>query len=79
MNPYTKGAVFILRLSALGLIVISLILLYPNLLAKLAHKKLEGTSVGLFFIIKLLTLLGGSWLLINARKIAKNWTDDLDG
>ncbi len=75
MNPYTKGALFVIRLIAFGLIVLSAVYLGSYLFYWMAHKKIAD---GIFLrFLKSLPLIFGLVLLLKARAIAEKLTEDL--
>lgn len=75
MNPYRKAAASIIRLIALGLIVVPLILVGLDFFATKAHQAEPGrlssfVKIGLFIL--------GFILLITSGKIARKLTEDIE-
>lgn len=76
MSPYTRGALFLIRLIASGLIVLGITLLGSYFFFMVSGKKAEGGALG--FILKLLPLLAGALLWIKSHAIAQKLTEDFD-
>jgi hypothetical protein len=76
MNPYTKAALFLIRLIAFGCIMTSLLLLGSYIFyLKTGRHPADGV---LSLILKTLPLIIGVVLLVKGYAIAKKLTEDLD-
>lgn len=76
MNPYTKAALFLIRLIAFGCILCSLLLLASYAFYLNADKKPDD---GMFSLaLKTLPLLIGFVLLLKSSAIAKKLTEDFE-
>ncbi len=76
MSPYTRGALFLIRLIAFGLIVLGFTLLGSYFFYIVSGKKSEGGTID--FLLKLLPLLAGALLFIKSQAIAQKLTENLD-
>jgi hypothetical protein len=76
MNPYTKAAVFLIRLIAFGCILCSLLLLGSNLFLLMTGKKSEDGMLSM--ALKSLPFIVGLLLLIKSYAIARKLTEDFD-
>lgn len=76
MSPYTKGALFLIRLVAFGLILFSAVLLSSYLFYLVTKKKPEGGTLA--FALKGLPLIIGVVLWAKGHKLARKLTEDLD-
>ena len=76
MNPYWRGAQFLIRLSAGGLIMWSLIEIGLRVFAKI----LRRTYVGGFWswFVMVVPLLVGLVLMFKSRGLARKLTEDFD-
>jgi hypothetical protein len=76
MNPYTKAALFLIRLIAFGCIMTSLLLLGSYVFYLKGDRHPEGGVLSL--IVKTLPLIIGAVLLVKSYAIAKKLTQDFD-
>jgi hypothetical protein len=76
MNPYTKAALFLIRMIAFGCILCSLLLLASYVFYLRAEKKPDDGVISL--ILKTLPLLVGFVLLCKSGAIAKKLTEQFD-
>jgi hypothetical protein len=75
MNPYTKAVLSVLRLAALGLIVLGPCLCAGDLFLYLRHRPTAGPWR---LALKGLPTLGGVALYWKARCLAERWTKDME-
>jgi len=76
MNPYTKAALFLIRLVAFGFILFSLLQLSTYLFYFFGEKKPAGSALSI--LLKTLPLVIGLVLLLKSYKIARKLTEDFD-
>ena len=75
MNPYTKGALFIIRMVAFGFILLGALPLGADYFVSRQHKPGDG----IFWIaLEILSVLAGLVLLGKSGAIAKKLTEDFD-
>ena len=75
MNPYTKAALFIIRLIAFSFILFGLLPLGADYFARRQNKPTGST---LWFMLEILSLLLGIVLLFKSGAIAKKLTEEFD-
>mgnify|MGYP006326496857 CR=1 FL=1 len=75
MNPYTKAALFIVRLVAFAFVLFGALPLGLDYFARRQHKPAAGT---LWLFLEIFSLLLGVVLLIKSREIAKKLTENFD-
>ena len=75
MNPYTKAALFIIRLVAFAFILFGALSLGADYFASRQDKPNPGT---LWLFLEIFSVLLGIVLLIKSRELAKKFTDDLE-
>ena len=75
MNPYTKAALFIIRLIAFAFILFGALQLGADYFAHRQHKPSSST---LWLFLEIFSLLLGFVLLFKSREIAKKLTKDFD-
>ena len=75
MNPYTKAALFIIRLIAFAFILFGALPLSADYFAR-RHNKPSGSTLWLF--LEIFSLLLGFVLLFKSGAIAKKLTKDFD-
>lgn len=75
MNPYTKAALFIIRLIAFAFILFGALQLGADYFASRQNKPSAGT---LWLFLKVFSLLLGFVLLFKSSAIAKKLTEDFD-
>ena len=75
MSPYTKGALFLIRLAGTGFMVISMALLWSDVLLFLTHRPITSPAV---LILKGLPFVLGSVICWKSYPMAKSLTRDLD-
>lgn len=76
MNPYTRAALFLIRLIAFGFILTGALLLGAYFFSLKAGKHPEGGIISLS--LKTLPLLVGLVLLFKSYAIARKLTEDFD-
>lgn len=76
MNPYWRGAQFLIRLTAAGLIMWSAIEIGLRVFAKLLHRAYTGGFWS--WIIMVVPLLAGLVLMFKSRSLARKLTEDFD-
>jgi len=76
MNPYTKAALFVIRMIAFGCILCSLLLLASYVFYLKTEKRPDVGTLSI--ILKSLPLLFGFVLLFKSSAIAKKLTEDFD-
>ena len=76
MNPYFRGAQFVIRLTAGGLIMWSVIEIGLFVFARILHR----TNAGGFWswCVMVVPLLTGFVLLVKSRSLARKLTEDFD-
>ncbi len=75
MNPYRKAMTFVIRLIALGFILLPLILFGLDFFAAKAH---QAAPTGFATAIKICLVVFGVVLFFASSTIARNLTKDLD-
>ena len=75
MNPYTKAALFIIRMVAFAFVLFGALPLGADYFARRQHKPAAGT---LWLFLEIFSLLLGVVLLIKSREIAKKLTENFD-
>ena len=75
MNPYTKAVLFVLRMVAVGLIVVGALLYEGDAFLYMNHRPISSRWV---LALKGLPILAGVVLSWKARGLAEHWTKDLD-
>jgi hypothetical protein len=75
ISPYAKAALFVLRLAACGLIILSLGLCAGDLYLYLSHRPFSGPGL---LALKAAPALAGAALCWKARPMAIHLTKDLD-
>jgi hypothetical protein len=75
MNPYTKAVLFVLRLVAIGLIIVGVLLCGGDFYL---FEKNRPVSAWWMLALKGLPILAGVVLSWKARGLAERWTEDLD-
>lgn len=76
MNPYARGAQFLIRLAAGGLIMWSLIEIGFYAFAKILHRTYAGGFWSWFVMV--VPLLAGLVLMFKSRSLARKLTEDFD-
>ena len=76
MNPYWRGAQFLIRLAAAGLIMWSVIEIGLRTFAKILHRAYTGGFWSWFVMV--VPLLVGLVLMIKSRSLARKLTEDFD-
>ena len=76
MSPYTKGALFVIRLMAFGLIILGATLAGSSFFYVVARKSAHDSAGG--WALKILPLLGGFVLWLKSGAIARKLTEGLD-
>jgi hypothetical protein len=75
VSPYTKAALFAIRLIAAGLVILSLCLYSTDLFLLLSHRPL---NFGAAFILKGFPIVAGLVLYAKSAAMAERFTRDLD-
>ena len=75
MNPYTKAALFIIRLVAFAFILFGILPLGADYFARRQGEAGAGT---LWLFLEIFSLLLGFVLLFKSREIAKKLTEDFE-
>lgn len=76
MNPYRRAALFLIRLTAIGLVLISLVLLSRYVLGWMAHQEVSTSAA--ITVLQVVCLVGGMILLIKSDSLAGRLTEDLE-
>ncbi|MBC8001470.1 MAG: hypothetical protein H7X97_02680 [Opitutaceae bacterium] len=76
MNPYARGAQFVIRLTAGGLIMWSVIEIGFYAFATILHRKYSGGFWSWFIMV--VPLLTGLILMVKSRSLARKLTEDFD-
>lgn len=75
MNPYTKAALFVIRLVAFAFVLFGALPLGADYFARRQHKPASGT---LWLFLEIFSVLLGIVLLIKSRELAKKVTEDFE-
>jgi hypothetical protein len=75
MNPYTKAALFIIRLVAFAFVLFGALPIGADYFARRQHKPTTGT---LWLFLEIFSVLLGIVLLIKSRELAKKLTEDFE-
>ena len=75
MSPYTKAALFIIRLVAFAFVLFGALPLGADYFARRQHRPAAGT---LWLFLEIFSLLLGFVLLFKSREIAKKLTEDFE-
>ena len=75
MSPYTRGALFLLRMTGAGLIILSLIWLGLDLFLFLGHRPVESP---LWMAAKSIPFFAGAILCWKSSSLAERLTRDFD-
>jgi hypothetical protein len=76
MSPYLKAALFVIRLAAFGLILVSALLLAPDGFRLMTNQRAE--LGGFRLLLSSVPLLVGLLIWMKSYRLAKFFTRDLD-
>ena len=75
MNPYTKAALFVIRLVACAFVLFGALALGADYFARRQNKPAAGTF---WLFLEIFSVLLGFVLLFKSREIAKKLTEDFE-